>query len=201
MSLLGFIRSVLNYLTFSKADDETLVNEYIKSPKSLYFDLLYKRYKDKVYGKCLSMLDDIESSQDAVQDIFLKVLLNLATFKKDSRFSTWLYSITYNHCIDVIRKDGKLNVEAIDERKHNETLPDISDIEDQKLLQIKVDRLDTVLNTISVRDKSILLMKYQGDLSIKEISDIIGKSESAVKMTLKRAKEKSLKTYEEMFTD
>lgn len=201
MSLLGFIRSVLNYLTFSKADDETLVNEYIKSPKSLYFDLLYKRYKDKVYGKCLSMLDDIESSQDAVQDIFLKVLLNLATFKKDSRFSTWLYSITYNHCIDVIRKDGKLNVEAIDERKHNETLPDISDIEDQKLLQIKVDRLDTVLNTISVRDKSILLMKYQGDLSIKEISDIIGKSESAVKMTLKRAKEKSLKTYEEMFID
>jgi RNA polymerase sigma-70 factor (ECF subfamily) len=44
-------------------------------------------------------------------------------------------------------------------------------------------------------------MKYQGDLSIKEISDIIGKSESAVKMTLKRAKEKSLKTYEEMFAN
>lgn len=201
MSFLGFIRSILNYLTFSKADDETLVNEYLKSPKSLYFDLLYKRYKDKVYGKCLSMLDDIELSQDAVQEIFLKVLLNLATFKKDSRFSTWLYSITYNYCIDVIRKEGKLNVEAIDDRKHNDVLPDISDIEEQKLLQIKVDRLDTVLNTIPVRDKSILLMKYQGDLSIKEISDIIGKSESAVKMTLKRAKEKSLKTYEEMYAD
>lgn len=201
MSFLGFIRSILNYLTFSKADDETLVNEYLKSPKSLYFDLLYKRYKDKVYGKCLSMLDDIELSQDAVQEIFLKVLLNLATFKKDSRFSTWLYSITYNYCIDVIRKEGKLNVEAIDDRKHNDLLPDISDIEEQKLLQIKVDRLDTVLNTIPVRDKSILLMKYQGDLSIKEISDIIGKSESAVKMTLKRAKEKSLRTYEEMYAD
>lgn len=201
MSFLGFIRSILNYLTFSKADDETLVNEYLKSPKSLYFDLLYKRYKDKVYGKCLSMLDDIELSQDAVQEIFLKVLLNLATFKKDSRFSTWLYSITYNYCIDVIRKEGKLNVEAIDDRKHNDVLPDISDIEEQKLLQIKVDRLDTVLNTIPVRDKSILLMKYQGDLSIKEISDIIGKSESAVKMTLKRAKEKSLRTYEEMYAD
>lgn len=201
MSFLGFIRSILNHLTFSKADDETLVNEYLKSPKSLYFDLLYKRYKDKVYGKCLSMLDDIELSQDAVQEIFLKVLLNLATFKKDSRFSTWLYSITYNYCIDVIRKEGKLNVEAIDDRKHNDVLPDISDIEEQKLLQIKVDRLDTVLNTIPVRDKSILLMKYQGDLSIKEISDIIGKSESAVKMTLKRAKEKSLRTYEEMYAD
>ncbi len=201
MSFLGFIRSILNHLTFSKADDETLVNEYLKSPKSLYFDLLYKRYKDKVYGKCLSILDDIELSQDAVQEIFLKVLLNLATFKKDSRFSTWLYSITYNYCIDVIRKEGKLNVEAIDDRKHNDVLPDISDIEEQKLLQIKVDRLDTVLNTIPVRDKSILLMKYQGDLSIKEISDIIGKSESAVKMTLKRAKEKSLRTYEEMYAD
>jgi RNA polymerase sigma factor (sigma-70 family) len=201
LSFLGFIRSILNFLTFSKADDETLVNEYLKSPKSLYFDLLYKRYKGKVYGKCLSMLDDIESSQDAVQEIFLKVLLNLATFKKDSRFSTWIYSITYNHCIDVIRKEGKLNVEAIDDRKHNDVLPDSSNIEEQKLLQIKVDRLDTVLNTIPVRDKSILLMKYQGELSIKEISDILGKSESAVKMTLKRAKEKSLKTYEEMFTD
>jgi len=201
LSFLGFIRSILNYLTFSKADDETLVNEYLKSAKSQYFDLLYKRYKDKVYGKCLTMLDDIESSQDAVQEIFLKVLLNMATFKKDSKFSTWLYSITYNYCIDVIRKEGKLNIETIDDRKHNDALPDISDIEEQKLLQIKVDRLDTVLNTIPVRDKSILLMKYQGDLSIKEISDIIGKSESAVKMTLKRAKEKSLKTYEEMFTE
>ena len=67
------------------------------------------------------------------------------------------------------------------------------------ILNIKVKQLDEVLNLIPVKDKAILIMKYQGGLSIKEISAILNKSESAVKMTLKRAKEKSLKKYNELF--
>jgi RNA polymerase sigma-70 factor (ECF subfamily) len=74
-------------------------------------------------------------------------------------------------------------------------------IEEKKLLEIKVERLDAVLDVLPDRDRSVLIMKYQGDLSIKDISDMMGKSESAIKMILKRAKEKSLRVYEEMYSE
>lgn len=201
MGLISIFRAIFNKLSFAKASDETLISEYLLTQENKYFDTLYKRYKDKIYGKCLSMLSDPETCQDALQDIFIKVLLSLSTFKKDSKFSTWLYSITYNYCIDVIRKDGKLMTDSIDDTKAGNQLADINNIEEQKLLEIKVERLDKILDAIPVKDKSILIMKYQGDLSVREISDMLGKSESAVKMILKRAKEKSLRIYDEMYTE
>lgn len=183
------------------ASDEYLIEEFNKNHKNIYFDLLYERYKNKVYGKCLSMLNDVEISQDAMQEIFIKVLLSIGNFKNDSRFSTWLYSITYNYCIDVIRRGGKLAFENLTDNKEANAIYDENEDEYQKLFEIKVERLENILEKIPTSDKSILLMKYQGDLSIKQISEIFGKSESAIKMKIKRAKEKSLIKYEEIYND
>jgi RNA polymerase sigma-70 factor (ECF subfamily) len=201
LRLLRFFRAIFNKISFATASDESLINDYLVSQNNKYFDNLYNRYKDKVYGKCLSMLNDEEKSQDAIQDIFIKVLLNLSTFKQDSKFSTWLFSITYNYCIDMIRRDGKFLTEIIDEKKGSDLLMAEDGIEEKKLLEIKVERLDAVLDVLPDRDRSVLIMKYQGDLSIKDISDMMGKSESAIKMILKRAKEKSLRVYEEMYSE
>lgn len=201
MGLISIFRAIFNKLSFAKASDETLINEYLVTQDNKYFDILYKRYKNKIYGKCLSMLNDAELCQDAVQDIFIKVLLSLSTFKKDSKFSTWLYSITYNYCIDVIRKEGKLITDSIEDSKTGNEIADENDLEEKRLLEIKVDRLDKILDAIPVKDKSVLIMKYQGDLSVREISNIIGKSESAVKMILKRAREKSMRIYDEIYID
>ena len=74
------------------------------------------------------------------------------------------------------------------------------DIEDTELMETNVYRLKEVLNMLPAGDKAILLMKYQDDFSIKEICNIIDKSESAVKMKIKRAKEKFKKTYDEKYT-
>ena len=64
------------------------------------------------------------------------------------------------------------------------------DIEDKHLKEVRLDRLKTILEKIPIDDKRILLMKYMDSLSNKEISQSIDKSESAVKMKIKRAKEK-----------
>jgi RNA polymerase sigma-70 factor (ECF subfamily) len=73
----------------------------------------------------------------------------------------------------------------------------ISDIEDEVsdevLLNMEIGQLKAVLDSLTLGDRLILLMKYQDDLSIKEISQIVSKSESAVKMQLKRAKSKAQK--------
>ena len=199
--MIGFLKSIFNKILFAKASDEFLIEEYLKTQKNKYFDLLYNRYKDKVYGKCLSMLNDAELCFDAMQEIFIKVLLNLSKFKNDAKFSTWIYSITYNYCIDIIRKEGKYGHSSIEENTDSSNSIYEENEEERKLLDIKVDRLEIVLDELPFKDKSILLMKYQGDLSIKDIAEIMGKTESAIKMNLKRAKEKSLRKYDELYID
>ncbi|MEM6318121.1 MAG: sigma-70 family RNA polymerase sigma factor, partial [Bacteroidota bacterium] len=81
-----------------------------------------------------------------------------------------------------------------------ERAPDLAEeVPDSALLEMEVRKLKVVLDNIPVGDKAVLLMKYQDDMSIKEISDSLNKSESAIKMKLKRAKHKAQKVYEEKF--
>ena len=176
--------------------DEDVIKEYLATQNSAYFDILYKRYSGKIFGKCISLLKDGARAADATQEVFMKILINLSKFSGKSKFSTWIYSITYNFCIDMIRrgkKDPSLLVEDMESKYDQE-----DDVEDIYLLEMKVKRLKVILEEIPLMDKSILLMKYQDEMSIKEISEITKKSESAVKMKIKRAKQKFRKTYKEL---
>jgi len=79
-------------------------------------------------------------------------------------------------------------------------LSDVEDeVSDKFLLEIKLERLKKILEMINVEDKSILLMKYLDGLSIKDIASIKDKSESAIKMKIKRAKEKFMKVYRKQY--
>lgn len=182
-----------------KKSDEELIDLYLSSHRSQYFDELYNRYINKVYSKCISLLKDEGLAQDAAQEIFLKIFLNLARFNKKSKFSTWVYSISYNFCIDFIRKSKKSkNLFTSDEVEGKDV---IDEVEDSMLLEMEVGRLKVVLDELPIDDKAVLMMKYQEELSIREISVIIDKSESAVKMKIKRAKHKSQKIYKQLFTN
>ncbi len=179
--------------------DPQVIEKFLTTRNSTYFGMLYQRYSSKVYAKCISMLKDTARAEDATQDIFTKIFLNLAKFSGKSQFSTWLYSITYNYCIDIIRKDKKNKSIFSDEM---ERAPDVvEDLDDQELLQMRVDRLKIVLDRIPEGDKAILLMKYTDDFSIMEIAETLGKSESAVKMKIMRAKQKARLVYDNLFKD
>lgn len=84
-----------------------------------------------------------------------------------------------------------------------EKLRDIPDSDDAKneedLLQIEAQRLNQVLDAIPVKDKMLLLMKYQDDLSVIDIMEAMDIKESAVKMRIKRARAKAVETYQTMF--
>ena len=180
-----------------KISDEELIRHYLETQDSKYFDQLYGKYSTKVFSKCISLLKDEGRAQDATQDIFLKIFLNLSKFGGKSQFSTWIYSITYNYCIDLIRKKKKSGNIFSDEI---ERAPDLAEeVPDSALLEMEVKKLKIVLDLIPVGDKAVLLMKYQDDMSIREISETLNKSESAIKMKLKRAKHKAQKVYEDKF--
>lgn len=134
-----------------------------------------------------------------MQEIFLKLFLNLSKFGERAKFSTWVYSITYNYCIDIIRKKKKQSAIFSDEMEKAADV--VEEVPDYALLEMEVGRLKFVLNELPVGDKAVLLMKYQDDLQIRDIAETLDKSESAVKMKIKRAKEKALKIYKQNFKE
>ncbi len=169
--------------------DEQLVTLFIETQKNLYFEHLYDRYADKVYRKCMSFVKDEAKAEDFTHDIFMKLVLNISTYKATAKFSTWLYSITYNYCIDQVRPSKKYVEYPLDYDF------DLVEDDDSEFAELEEQRLRKALQQIVPEEKSILLMKYQDELSIKEIASTLAISESAVKMRLLRAKERLKKVY------
>nr|WP_246034848.1 sigma-70 family RNA polymerase sigma factor [Polaribacter aestuariivivens] len=179
--------------------DEELVFEIVKTNNTELFATLYDRFSTVVYNKCYSFSKNRQEAEDLMQDIFVKLFVKLRTFKGNSKFSTWLYSFTYNFCVNYVQRDSHKKREKItvvtDQIKENST---VDEIEDESLFELKYKKLAKVLALLDPSDKMILLMKYQDDKSIKEIKDILNIGESAVKMRIKRAKQKVLKLYEDL---
>jgi len=174
--------------------DEELIEKIVRTNDSYLFSQLYDRYVGVVYNKCLSFSKSKEEAQDLTHDIFLKLFIKLRSFKGRSKFSTWLYSFTYNHCVNYVQRDSEKRKPKVPIDDYLEKFSS-EDISDENIFSLKSEKLAKVLNLIDPNDKVILLLKYQDDFSIKEIQEILEIGESAVKMRLKRAKEKVLITY------
>lgn len=177
--------------------DEELVQLFVVTQKNNFFEELYERYADKVYRKCLTLVKDTARAEDFTHDIFLKLIFKLGSFKEEARFSTWLYSITYNYCMDQLRvnkKRGETNLE--EELEVADEDVDVSVLIEEKDADAK--RLHRAIDTLSTEERSILMMKYLDDLSIRDIANVFRITESAVKMRLLRSRENLRKKYLEV---
>ncbi len=181
--------------TRSKKDlsDEEVIKHILDSGSMQYIEVLYDRYSQKVYRKCLSFVKQPTIAQDITHDIFIKVYMNLGSYRSQSRFSTWLYSITYNYCIDFLRKGKKQKLVSMENQ--SKAMESLEDDEPEELPYIEIDRLTKIMDQISSEEKMILLMKYKDGMSIKDIKEVFEISESATKMRIKRAKEKVRNIY------
>jgi len=107
MWFIRFLLALIGKGNSKSITDEEAVEKYLRTQKGFYFDLLYERYSSKIYAKAISILNDEHWAEDCTQEIMMKLLLNLSKFSGKSKFSTWVYSITYNYCIDKIRNRKK----------------------------------------------------------------------------------------------
>ncbi len=171
--------------------DEELVRLYVKTQRNPYFEALYTRYCDKVYRKCLSFTKNSERAEDFTHDIFIRVVTKLSGFREQAKFSTWLYSVTYNYCMDQMRSPRQKEVYS-DEPYEGVGLYDDDDAE---VAEMEAQRLSKALDHLTPDERGLLMMKYQDDTSIRDIADAQQITESAVKMRLMRAKEKLRKRY------
>lgn len=186
-----------SYLTSAKdLDDKALVKQIRASKDSQLFGILYDRYSNKVYNKCRGFTQNDAEAKDLTQDIFLKVFLKLDLYNDDKAgFSTWLYVVTYNFCVNYVnREKKKTQSERLDDHEfHLSSNNEAVGIKDLNLLDVV--KMNRAIQLLLPEEKALLLLKYQDNVSISELQDSLKIGKSAVKMRLKRARSKVVNIY------
>jgi RNA polymerase sigma-70 factor (ECF subfamily) len=176
--------------------DDEIIGRIRNEPSSKYFEVLYSRHSSKVLDKCYSFVKNRTSAEELSAEIFSKAFEKLPTFNQLSSFSSWLYSITYNHCIDYLREKKKLHYPNWSSENK---IPEIIDESEESIDTINYDNLMVIMDMIHPEEKALLLMKYKDDLSMKQIGMALRISEDAAKMRLKRARTRVVYLYTEKF--
>lgn len=178
--------------------DEEIVHMILETGNNDLYAHLYDKYQKKVYNKCMTLLKSESLANEFTKEIFSKVFESLPSFRNKSSFSSWLYAVTTNHCIDFLRNKKKLHYPKWD--RENE-LPDIIDETSDEMPVFNYDDLMKVLELIHPEEKALVLMKYQDNLSLKEIGQSLRITEDAAKMRLKRAKARIIFLFKKEFID
>ena len=178
-----------------RLSDEEIILKLNDEFEPKLFSVLLERHRFMIRNKCLTYVKSADTAEDLSQDILIKLYLKLNTFKRGSKFTTWLFAIIHNHCMDYLKKNRKEMHQAITEEL-SEEIADLIVSDDEISNQMTEDLLNGLLDQITSEGKLILLLKYKERKSIKEIQTALNVTESTVKMRLKRAKDKINKLYE-----
>ncbi len=161
--------------------DERNIITLCKEGDHRAFRQLYQRYRKLIMNIAYSMVRNLEAAQDVMHDVFVKVLTNMKTFDEKCAFSTWLWMLTKNTCIDRIRKDKRAaSAEYFDTRMHHETRQDIrmhADIpspDEVCLHQEYSTQFARALDTLPLKHRVVFEMRELHDMSYKEIATALG---------------------------
>jgi RNA polymerase sigma-70 factor (ECF subfamily) len=170
--------------------DEQLVRQATLENDPDALGNLYNRYYKRVFQKCLSIVKDPDMAFDLAEEAILKAFDNLKGFKGQSSFSTWLYVITHRHCITSITRKNKQARALITMDKDREThTTDSLAQEDQEAMMF------SLINNLPEAERKLLLLKYSEGESIESLQEMFQLSASAIKMRLKRSKDKLNELY------
>lgn len=171
---------------------DTIYIHRILSGDTGAFSCLVEKYQNMVYTLAYKILGNKEDAEDAAQEIFVKCYRALNRYNGQAAFATWLYKITYNHAIDILKKSNRkwhiiewkndLEPGMIKPHSFDEKI-DLKEI--QLLLKEAIHRLPAY-------DQVIVTLYYYEDLPLKEIAEIIGIRENNVKIKLYRIRSKLL---------
>ncbi|MBN2089918.1 sigma-70 family RNA polymerase sigma factor [candidate division KSB1 bacterium] len=172
---------------YLEIDDEQLM-KFIQKGETAAFDTLYERYNQRLFAFLMRALNNNhQKAQDFLQDVFVKIIERPELFNPEKKFRTWIFSIAYNLCKNEyrrlkIRKNTDLlsTKETELESGADEYLQIEAAIDDEKFKN----HIFSELATFEPEKQTIFLLKYQQNLSIKEISDICNCPEGTVKSRL-----------------
>lgn len=155
------------------------------------FDLLVKRYQRQVYSLCYRMLGDADEAADAAQESFVKAYSALQGFRQDSSFLTWIFRIAHNASIDASKRRGIRKTDSLDEMMEfsPEFPSDDPSPEESAMEKHEAEFVREAILRVPERYRSALIMFYLNGLSIREISQALGRPEGTVKSDLHNARD------------
>ena len=177
----------------SSFSDEYYIERVLQGDHSSYATLV-ERHKDMVFTIAYRMLKSREDAEEISQDTFMKAYQSLRKFRKESKFSTWLYRIVYNLCVSQLRKNKK-QINSLDDEEKTIDIEDTHNKMEQLEAKDRSHYISQAIARLNYDEKTIITLYYQDELSVDEISDITQLNHSNVKVKLHRSR---LKLYDEL---
>lgn len=160
--------------------EQVLVKKLKRKDEAAYEEIV-NTYANKLFKVCYLMLKDEKEAEDVVQETFIKVFKNIASFRGESSIYTWIYRIALNISRDVIRK--RQEVLSFEDEWIGE-----EDVEEKVEESIDREVLRRSLKSLNPIYRECLILFYFEDLSIREISQILDESEGTIKSKLSRGR-------------
>ena len=170
-------------------NDQILINQIIVGDAKAFTELV-NRYKDLVFTLALRMLKNREEAEEVSQDTFIKTYKSLHKFKGDSKFSTWIYKVAYNSCLDRIKKNKK-HLDDVELNEYTEhQVKTIDNAFDALVEEERNQLIQECLHLLSSDDSYLLTLYYFEEQSLDEIANIVGLTANNVKVKLFRSRQK-----------
>ncbi len=173
------------------ADEEARIVRAAARGDEAAFEKLVLAHQKHVYSLALKLTGSAEDAMDASQDAFLKAFQNLRSFRGESRVSVWLYRLTYNASMDILKKSrrGTLVPLPADEEGAELEIPDPSPTPDEEALRREeLEEVREALGQLDEDKRRILLMREYNGMSYQDIARALGLEEGTVKSRLARAR-------------
>ncbi|NMB55749.1 MAG: RNA polymerase sigma factor [Leptolinea sp.] len=161
----------------SEEEEKRLTQDAIQDPQA--FDALYRRYVDRVYAFHLVRTNSREEAEDLTSQTFLAALEGIASYRRQSSFPVWLFSIARRKLIDHYRRPVNMPLEMVDEMN--------AGLEETVDHRLQLQQVSSALARIDRERGEALSLRIFGQLNTTEISHLLSKSEGAVRNLVYRA--------------
>lgn len=163
-----------------QAEDEEILSKFRdEKTRNEAFNILLKKYQQKIYWHVRRMVIDHDDADDVTQDVFIKIWKNLPGFRNDAQLYTWMYRIATNECITFLNKKKQKNNVSLDDVDYelSDTLSSSDQFSGDKI-QMK---LQQAILTLPDKQRLVFNMKYFDDMKYEEMSEVLGTSVGALK--------------------
>jgi RNA polymerase sigma factor (sigma-70 family) len=174
----------------SKLSDIELIEQTLAGNQAAYADLV-KRHQRFVFTLAMRFSKSREDAEEIAQDCFIKAYRSLANFQRQSKFSTWLYSIVYTTAMTFLRKK-RVDTDSIDDENTYIQLENQSSGLDNNVAENKSRSyyLNQAIEQLLPDDAAIITLFYMGEQSLEEIGQALGIEANTVKVKLFRARQR-----------
>lgn len=173
--------------------DEVLVAQFLENGNKELIAILFERYTHLVYGICLGYLQDKEHSKDAVMEIFESLFEKLSVHRV-TLFKNWLYTVSRNHCLMILRKTATQNRSYEKSISGHAVVTEPEEVNPEITTETKEGVVSTAVDSLNPDQRLCVSMMYLEDKSYKDIADHTGYTLNEVKSHIQNGK-RNLKNY------